>query len=101
MVNVRQLVFTLPWIRISPDALYHEPAQSAFELEQHDDSWHGIRGSESSKSIGIVGAGSAGLSAIETFLRVARSTEQNWDIVAFEQRRDVGGVWYVMDWRIS
>lgn len=55
-------------------------------LTQHD-----IQPSSSSKSIAIIGAGSAGLAALKTFLEV--EAQDDWDIVLFEQRRDVGGIW--------
>ncbi|KAF7985262.1 hypothetical protein HWV62_6391 [Athelia sp. TMB] len=45
------------------------------------------------KSVAIIGAGSAGLAALKTFLDLPRETRGDWDIVLFEQRRDVGGIW--------
>lgn len=43
-----------------------------------------------SKSIAIVGAGSAGLAILKTLLDLR---QEDWDVVLYEQRRDVGGVW--------
>lgn len=48
-----------------------------------------------SKSIAIVGAGSAGLAALKTFLDLPEKTRANWDIILYEQRKDVGGIWCV------
>lgn len=45
------------------------------------------------KSIAIVGAGSAGLASLKTLLDLPIEVRQKWDIVLYEQRRDVGGVW--------
>ncbi|KAI6149282.1 hypothetical protein BKA82DRAFT_4353296 [Pisolithus tinctorius] len=46
-----------------------------------------------SKSVAIVGAGSAGLAMLQTLLDLPVETRTNWDIVLYERRRDVGGVW--------
>lgn len=46
-----------------------------------------------SKSIAIVGAGSAGIAVLKTILDLPEDSRSNWRIVLFEQRRDVGGVW--------
>ena len=45
------------------------------------------------KSIAIVGAGSAGLAVLKTFLDLPLEIRREWEFVLFEQRRDVGGVW--------
>ena len=47
------------------------------------------------KSIAIVGAGSAGLAALKALLDLPEETRQGWEIVLYEQRRGVGGVWCV------
>ncbi len=47
----------------------------------------------SPKSIAIVGAGSAGLASLKTLLDLPAEVRQKWDIVLYEQRRDIGGVW--------
>lgn len=45
------------------------------------------------KSIAIVGAGSAGLAMMKTLLD---QPEHNlWHIVVFEERENVGGIWWV------
>ncbi|KAI6101317.1 hypothetical protein F5141DRAFT_1008846 [Pisolithus sp. B1] len=45
------------------------------------------------KSIAIVGAGSAGLAMLKTLLDLPVEIRAHWDIVLYEQRRDVGGIW--------
>jgi len=47
------------------------------------------------KSVAIVGAGTAGLSALKALLDLPVETRVDWDIVLYEKRWDVGGVWYV------
>ncbi|KAI6010740.1 hypothetical protein F5J12DRAFT_821430 [Pisolithus orientalis] len=41
----------------------------------------------------IVGAGSAGLAMLKTLLDLPVETRAEWDIVLYEQRRDIGGIW--------
>ncbi|KAI0917566.1 hypothetical protein AcW1_007265 [Taiwanofungus camphoratus] len=45
------------------------------------------------KSIAIVGAGSGGLAALKTILDLSEETHAGWEVVVYEQRRDIGGVW--------
>lgn len=45
------------------------------------------------KSIAIVGAGSAGLAVLKTLMELPEEVRSTWRIVCYEQRRDVGGVW--------
>lgn len=45
------------------------------------------------KSIAIVGAGSGGLAILKTLLDLPQDVRAGWDIVLFEQKREVGGVW--------
>ncbi|KAH6917478.1 dimethylaniline monooxygenase [Coprinopsis sp. MPI-PUGE-AT-0042] len=45
------------------------------------------------KVIAIVGAGSAGLAALKSFLDLPLETRRNWDVILYEQREDVAGVW--------
>ncbi|EJD04876.1 FAD/NAD-binding domain-containing protein [Fomitiporia mediterranea MF3/22] len=45
------------------------------------------------KSIAIVGAGSAGLAALKALLELPQEVRQNWEIVLFEERRNVSGIW--------
>ncbi|RPD72555.1 FAD/NAD(P)-binding domain-containing protein [Lentinus tigrinus ALCF2SS1-7] len=46
-----------------------------------------------SKSIAIVGAGSGGLAILKTIFDLPEDVRQGWEVVLYEQRRDVGGVW--------
>ncbi|KAF9535371.1 hypothetical protein CPB83DRAFT_865679 [Crepidotus variabilis] len=45
------------------------------------------------KSIAIVGAGSAGLGMLQTLLALPDSVKEGWEFTLFEEREDVGGVW--------
>ncbi|KAL5478743.1 hypothetical protein ACEPAI_2020 [Sanghuangporus weigelae] len=46
-----------------------------------------------SKAIAIVGAGSAGLAALKALLDVPYEIREGWNIVLFEERRNVSGIW--------
>ncbi|KAI0373813.1 FAD/NAD-P-binding domain-containing protein [Pilatotrama ljubarskyi] len=46
-----------------------------------------------SKSIAIVGAGSGGLAILKTILDLPLDVRVGWDVVLYDQRRDVGGLW--------
>ena len=48
-----------------------------------------------SKSIAIVGAGSAGLAMLKVLLDLPENVRRGWEIVLYEEREDVGGIWYV------
>ena len=97
MVNIQRLLHSLPWLQITaaPKAYtdYSKPAQNVLGAKEH---FQTLQDANTYRSIAIVGAGSSGLSAIKTFLDVADALQQSWRIVVFEQRRDVGGVWYVI-----
>ncbi|KAI0061848.1 FAD/NAD(P)-binding domain-containing protein [Artomyces pyxidatus] len=46
------------------------------------------------KRIAIVGAGTAGVSVLKVLLAdLPEDATQGWDVVLYEQRRDVGGIW--------
>lgn len=45
------------------------------------------------KSIAIVGAGSGGLAILKGLLDLPEDVRSTWEIVLYEQRRGVGGVW--------
>ena len=98
MVNVRKLIYALPWLQVAPQT-YLSDTQSAQSILGFTGDPGRIEETKQkayprvSKSIAVIGAGSGGLSAIKTFLDVADTVQQTWDIVVFEQRRDVGGVW--------
>ena len=45
------------------------------------------------KTIAIVGGGTAGLGALQTILDVRDRYGLNWDVVLYEQRNGLGGLW--------
>lgn len=47
------------------------------------------------KSIAIVGAGSAGLAMLKTLTELPEETRRSLEFTLFEEREDVGGIWYV------
>jgi heterodisulfide reductase subunit A-like polyferredoxin len=54
---------------------------------------HALIESTPSKSILIVGGGTAGQSSLKTFLDVPERIRHDWNIVLYEKRDDIGGVW--------
>lgn len=50
---------------------------------------------QSPKSIAIIGAGSSGLAMLKTLVDLPEQTKKSLNFVLFEQRRDLGGIWYV------
>ncbi|KAI0642999.1 FAD/NAD-P-binding domain-containing protein [Trametes meyenii] len=46
-----------------------------------------------SKSIAIVGAGSGGIAILKTIFDLPQEVRQDWEVVLYDQRRDVGGLW--------
>lgn len=83
MVNLQQLPLTLSLLLPS----FFWPAPDALPVPL-------TRTAE--KSVAIIGAGSAGLAALKTFLDLPEDVRRNWDITLYEQRRDVGGVWWAI-----
>ncbi|KAI6149290.1 hypothetical protein BKA82DRAFT_1006120 [Pisolithus tinctorius] len=78
MVDFRQLACSLLGsllFRLSPLGCYYDFQQDV------------------SKSVAIIGAGSAGLAMLKTLLDLPVETRSEWDIVLYERRRDVGGIW--------
>ncbi|KAI0067902.1 dimethylaniline monooxygenase [Artomyces pyxidatus] len=62
-------------------------------LSQLDDQ-SPLRVEPPAKRIAIVGAGTAGVSVLKTLLvDLPEYATQRWEVVLYEQRRDVGGVW--------
>lgn len=47
------------------------------------------------KSIAIIGAGSAGLAMLKTVLDLPAHSAEKWEVVLYEDRESVGGVWQV------
>ncbi|EGN95030.1 hypothetical protein SERLA73DRAFT_77046 [Serpula lacrymans var. lacrymans S7.3] len=75
MVNLRQAVFSVIASLLLP------PASHVQEVDTP------------SKSVAVVGAGSAGLAILKSLLDLPEDARKGWDIVLYEQRRDVGGIW--------
>jgi cation diffusion facilitator CzcD-associated flavoprotein CzcO len=48
---------------------------------------------ESPKRIVIIGAGAAGLVALKMLKETTQFKEGNWELLAFERREALGGVW--------
>ncbi|KDQ10643.1 hypothetical protein BOTBODRAFT_57875 [Botryobasidium botryosum FD-172 SS1] len=74
-----QAFFTLLGISFSQDSGSGEPQQPY--------------GTSGHKSIAIVGAGTAGLAALKSLLDLPIEVRNGWEIILYEQRRGVGGVW--------
>jgi NADPH-dependent glutamate synthase beta subunit-like oxidoreductase len=72
MINTWQIIFSLlGWLLQRPDLLSNVVHER--------------------KSIAVVGAGSAGLAMLKTLLDMPE--HNSWNIVLFEERENVGGVW--------
>ncbi|KIJ51715.1 hypothetical protein M422DRAFT_203031 [Sphaerobolus stellatus SS14] len=76
MVNLRQVVFSF---------LSKHLLSSNFPSE--------INGNEGTRSIAVIGAGSAGLGMLKSLVELPEETKQRLDFVLYEEREDVGGVW--------
>ncbi|PCH40375.1 dimethylaniline monooxygenase [Wolfiporia cocos MD-104 SS10] len=90
MVNVLQLVLSL-----LPLSGFWDRPQSTLNV-LHDAFVHDSvepPPTEPTKSIAIVGAGSAGLGVLKAILDLPESIREDWEVVLYEQRRAVGGVW--------
>lgn len=48
------------------------------------------------KSIAVIGAGSAGLAMVKTFLDFPESVRRNLEISVYEERPSVAGVWQAL-----
>ncbi|PFH50860.1 hypothetical protein AMATHDRAFT_192475 [Amanita thiersii Skay4041] len=79
MVTVRQIILSLISSQLPPPEI---PSNVALNLPNGD-----------SKSIAIVGAGVAGLSMLKTLLDLPEQQRTTWDIVVFEERANIGGIW--------
>lgn len=76
MVNIQRLLFTF--------LSSHLPSQVPLRSDH---------GPNQPKSLAIVGAGSAGLAMLKTFLDLDVFSRDNWEVVLYEEREDVGGIW--------
>lgn len=52
------------------------------------------RNNKIAKQICIIGAGAAGLAALKSVTETRQYKEGLWQVVAFEARDGLGGVWY-------
>ncbi|RDX41669.1 FAD/NAD(P)-binding domain-containing protein [Lentinus brumalis] len=67
---------------------------AALGYEQHQEPFSALPDVKTpSKSIAIVGAGSGGLAIVKTIFDLPEDVRDGWEVVLYEQRRDVGGVW--------
>ncbi|KDQ05816.1 hypothetical protein BOTBODRAFT_122237 [Botryobasidium botryosum FD-172 SS1] len=78
-MRLSQAFFTLLGIGFSKDLDSGQPQQPHGTLDH--------------KSIAIVGAGTAGLAALKSLLDLPIEVRSGWEIILYEQRRGVGGVW--------
>ena len=86
----------LPWM---PSALYgwlscseHSPKTSPHGEASTSEP---RVGTEQVKRVAIIGAGSAGLAALKTFVHdIPKPNSQRWEVELFEQRSGLGGVWW-------
>lgn len=98
MVHLPQFVLSLlplsiaPWLESSTSPLLTQ-TQTHTQARPHDTSSSLATQPNVTKSIAIVGAGSAGLAVLKTILDLPEDVRSTWEIVLYEQRRDVGGVW--------
>ncbi|KAH9487022.1 Flavin-containing monooxygenase FMO GS-OX3 [Psilocybe cubensis] len=76
MVNIQRLLFSFLSSTL--------PSQVPLHYEQE---------AVSRKSVAIVGAGSAGLAMLKTFTELDTFVNNSWEVVLFEEREHVGGVW--------
>jgi cation diffusion facilitator CzcD-associated flavoprotein CzcO len=51
------------------------------------------RPSNAAKRICVIGSGSSGLVAVKVIKETTQYKSGEWDVVAFEARSDVGGIW--------
>ncbi|KAI0701483.1 FAD/NAD-P-binding domain-containing protein [Cytidiella melzeri] len=90
MVHLPQFILSLlsltygPWAESTLSPVIGQKELAAPLLSEHQNI---------TKSIAIVGAGSAGLAILKTLLDLPEEVRCTWHIVLYEQRRDVGGVW--------
>jgi cation diffusion facilitator CzcD-associated flavoprotein CzcO len=52
-----------------------------------------LRVHQSPKRVAVIGAGTSGLSFLKVVKDYKRGYDLDWDVVLFEKRHDVGGIW--------
>ena len=91
-------VLCLSW---TPSTLYNwlscpEHFQRTLRLDIDDATPEPSIEAEQIKRVAIIGAGTAGLAALKTFVYdIPKPDGQRWEIEVFEQRSDLGGIWLV------
>jgi hypothetical protein len=92
-------VLCLSWM---PPVLYDwlscpEYLQQTLRLDDEDPTSELPIMTEQVKRIAIIGAGSAGLAALKTFVHdFPKPDGQRWEVELFEQRSGLGGIWSVL-----
>lgn len=92
-------VLCLPW---TPPALFGwlscpEYIQQTSPLSDEAPTSEFPIATEQVKRVAIIGAGTAGLAALKTFVHdIPKPDGQRWEIELFEQRNDLGGIWSFM-----
>ena len=76
--------------------------QQALRLHDEDQTPELPITTEEVKRVAIIGAGTAGLAALKTFVHdTPKPDGQRWEIELFEQRNGLGGVWLVLDFPLN
>lgn len=57
--------------------------------------YHQARKTPGSLKICVIGGGAAGLAAVKVIKDSDQFQASKWDVVAYESRQHIGGVWYV------
>jgi len=80
-------VFSLLLLNHSAAHLFREPSTSQLPFSASDHH-------EVMKRVAIVGGGPSGISTLLAFITgLPEETRQEWQIVVFEKRDDIGGIW--------
>src|SRR5258707_4040864 len=81
------------WVRWAPLFLLFNRAAAhllSSQVPLSDSDHHEI-----AKRVAIVGAGPSGISALKAFITgLPEEARRTWQIVVFEKRDDIGGIWY-------
>ena len=78
MVDLQRI---LQWVVVSPNWFSKTPQASPQATKD--------------KRIAIVGAGAGGLGVLKAIHDLPAESKSRWTIDVYEQRHDVGGIWYV------
>ncbi|CCL98935.1 uncharacterized protein FIBRA_00942 [Fibroporia radiculosa] len=89
MVHFVQFILSF----LPPLALWYRPDSITWLSYTSPEPCHLTSSPNSTKSIAIVGAGSAGLGVLKAILDLPLDIRSGWEVVLYERRRDVGGLW--------